>query len=102
MTARERLALANLLFPATQEIRRGIDTAFLLDAPELVKNVFHGFPPAACRGWSTRSTLILLDAVVDFTVLCDTFRDLSAALISLYGLLMWGVGSFGLPGVRPF
>jgi hypothetical protein len=36
-----------LLAPAAHEIRRSVDTAFLLYALELLKNVSHGFLPAA-------------------------------------------------------
>jgi hypothetical protein len=52
---------------------------------ELLKNVSHGFLPAAYLRWRTRNTLILFYAPVDFTVLCDMVcESLSRAHLAVW------------------
>ena len=67
-----RILDGKLLTLAAYEIRRSIDTAFLLYAMELLKSVPYCFPPRADLHWRTSGGLLFFYVPVDFTVLCDT------------------------------
>jgi hypothetical protein len=66
------------------EIRCCIDTAPLLYKVELRKSVAFGLA-AGDLSWRIHVTLMLIDAPVDFTVLCDTVREsLSRAHLAVW------------------
>jgi hypothetical protein len=63
---------------------------------ELLKNVSHGFLPAAYFRWRTRDTLIFSCAPVDFTVLCDTVCE---SLSRSSRCMVWSCGEWFPSGI---